>query len=389
MRNNILVFLLFVRVAVAGFSQETDAQETDSRKTNLYTFFANIIVKERRQMPLIGGRFPLIGLVNIAKGDYADAHLGLVNGNTGHFTGLQLGFFNTAGGNVNGMRAGFANIARGDENGLQAGFLNIVGGDRNGLHVGFVNVVGGHENGLHAGFVNITGGSVNGIHAGLVNIIGGGVNGIHLGFVNAISESANGIQAGFVNAVDGTANGIQLGFVNVAAKGMSGLQTGFFNYADHVEKGIPVGVISIVRSGGYQAAEYGFSEWYPVQIAVKLGVEKFYTSIIGACDSGGENLASGVGIGKVMKTGNAFFFNPEINVLSTLVADGHMFLSLLPLFGCTVTRHFSIMLGPSVTWTHRYGGAVLKEPVFSIYEYNIDSGNRITAGAKAGARFRL
>jgi hypothetical protein len=376
MKKNIFLILLCVCVSVTGFSQETDSQEADAqegnsqktdvqesdlREKNLYTFFTNVIVTERFRLPLIG-QFPLIGLVNIVKGDYNDAHLGLINWNTGNFTGLQLGFSNIVGGNANGMRAGFVNMARGDGNGLQVGFVNTVGGNENGLLAGFVNIIGGNGNGLYAGFVNAVGGN------------------------------GNGLQAGFVNAVAGKTSGVQLGFVNVAAKGIKGYQTGFFNYADRVESGIPIGVISIVRNGGYQAVEYGFSELYPVQVALKLGVEKFYTSIIGACDFDGENLAFGFGIGKIIKMGNVFFFNPEINLLNTIAADGQMFLSFLPFFGYNLTQHFSIVLGPSITWTfiYLYDGGILEKPlVFSIYEYSIDSGNRITIGAKAGLRFRL
>jgi hypothetical protein len=408
MNKNILVILLCVYVSVIGFSQETDAQEenlqeadaqeadsqeTDSpevnaqegnsqetgsqeanpqdernaREPNLYTFFANVIVMERF-------RFPLIGLVNIAKGDYADAHLGLVNWNTGNFTGVQLGFANAVGGDVIGMRAGFVNMAHGDGNGLQAGFVNTIGGNENGIQLGFVNTIGGDANGIHIGFVNI---------------MGGGANGIHIGFVNAVGGSENGIQAGFVNAVAEKTSGVQFGFINVAAKGINGSQTGFFNYTDRIERGIPIGFLSIVRHGGYQAAEYGFSDLYPVQVAVKLGLERFYTSIIGAYHFDAGTFASGFGLGKIITMGNAFSFIPEINFMHTVADDAQMYLSLLPFFGYNITRHFSIVFGPSVTWAHKFGGGVLEKPVFSIYEYSIDSGNRITIGAKAGLRFRL
>ncbi|MDR1096238.1 MAG: hypothetical protein LBL31_07595 [Spirochaetaceae bacterium] len=407
MKKNILLILLFVCVAVAGFSQETDTPEADTRETdlqetdtqetdsqeadtqeadsqeadvresnawetNLYTFFTNVIVTERFRSSGFG--FPLIGLVNIAKGNYSDAHLGLVNWNTGNFTGLQLGFVNTVGGSVTGMRAGFINTARGDENGLQ---------------IGFVNAAGGNENGLQTGFVNAIGGGANGIHIGFVNAIGGSGNGIHIGFVNAVGGSENGIQAGFVNIVAKETNGVQFGFVNVAAKGIHGSQTGFFNYADRIERGVPIGFVSIVRHGGYQAAEFSFSDFYPVQFAVKLGMEKFYTSIIGAYDFDRKDIACGFGLGKIITVGNAFFLAPEINFMNTTTDGRQMFLSLLPYFGYAVTRHLSIVFGPSVTWAHQFGGEVSEKPFFSIYEHTIDSGNRITAGAKAGLRFRL
>jgi hypothetical protein len=352
--------------------QEADAQESNVQEKNLYTFFTNVMVTERFRSASIG--LPLIGLVNIAKGNYADAHLGLVNGNTGNFTGVQLGLVNTIGGDAIGMRAGFVNTARGDEIGLHFGFVNAVGGDETGLQIGFINTVGGDENGLQIGFVSA---------------ISGSGNGIHIGFMNAVGGSENGIQAGFVNTVAKETNGIQFGFINVAAKGINGYQAGFINYADRVERGIPIGFLSIVRHGGYQAAEYGFSDLYPVQVAVKLGLEKFYTSIIGAYHFEAGTFASGFGLGKIITMGNAFSFIPEINVMNTVADDAQMYLSLLPFFGYNITRHFSIVFGPSVTWAHKFGGGVLEEPVFSIYEYNIDSGNRITIGAKAGLRFRL
>jgi hypothetical protein len=73
----------FCRYSSGRFSQES----------NLYTFFVNIFSKEIRFPG--GGIVPLVGLVNIAKGDLRGAHLGLVNWATEDFAGLQMGGINT------------------------------------------------------------------------------------------------------------------------------------------------------------------------------------------------------------------------------------------------------------------------------------------------------
>ena len=77
------------------------------------------------------------------------------------------------------------------------------------------------------------------------------------GFANVAANNAEVVQiAGFSNTAKDTLTGFQLsGFINTA-KHVKGSQLGFINVCDTIEKGIPIGFISIVRKG-YHTFEIG------------------------------------------------------------------------------------------------------------------------------------
>jgi hypothetical protein len=218
---------------------------------------------------------------------------------------------------------------------------------------------------------------------------------------NTSAGNMVGLQMGGINTSAGNTMGFQFGLVNTTVKNLTGFQLGLINYADSVEAGtgdsaiissIPIGLISIVRNGGYQAVEYSLSELYPVHVTIKLGVEKFYTSIIGAFNSIGgfdmDYFAAGLGMGSILPINSLFFFNPEVNFINTFTDNRQLYTSLLPFFGCRIGRHLSFTLGPSVTWAHDNDGA-LQKPFFKIYEYTINANNSIVIGARAGIQLRL
>jgi hypothetical protein len=298
-------------------------------------------------------RFPLIGFFNVALGNHRIAQLGFVNWNTGDFNGFQVSFVNIAGGNFNGFQTGFANTNAGETKGFQTGFVNTNTGE------------------------------------------------------------TTGFQAGFVNTNIGETTGFQAGFVNIAVKGIKGLQFGFVNYADSIE-GIPVGFLSIVRKGGYHAVEYSFSEFHPVTVGLKLGVEKFYTNIFAAfnpAENVQERFAGGLGFGSILNFNKFFFFNPELNVLVNVYRETSplsfygLFTSLTPFFGLNL-GNFSITAGPSLTYVHNYnsleypligsdifdgntGRIPMPKPLFSLYSYDIDGRNSLVIGAKAALRVKF
>ena len=163
------------------------------------------------------------------------------------------------------MIAGFNGGLTGLEFG---GFLNSIRYDAKGVQfAGFGNVVGRSlYGGQFAGFFNLTGRSSNGLQAA--------------GFANIAGEGSKGIQlAGFMNVSGGKMAGMQIaGFMNVA-KTLSGIQLGVFNYADTVDGGIPVGVFSFVRKGGYRNLTLGANETLFGIASIKMGVPKFYNII--------------------------------------------------------------------------------------------------------------
>jgi len=284
--------------------------------------------------------FPLFGFVNVAHGNHGLAQAGYINWNTKNFSGLQGGFINTIGGELRGVQGGFINTAIDSADGIQGGFINTTG-------------------------------------------------------------SFNGLQGGFVNVATKGGQGLQAGFVNVSLQKLRGVQLGFVNYTDSIESGIPIGFISIVRQGGYMAVEYSFSEFYPVNLGFKIGIEKFYTTLSVALSASYNtvhgptlnDLAIGLGIGSIIPINDKFFFNPELSQLSPISFVGsRQTLSLVPFFGYKIGKHFSVTAGPSVTWLRVYGDGAPPKPLFKIAEYTFTDDpdrekNSIVVGARAAVRF--
>ena len=329
--RKVVIVLIFSTYVFAAFSQGT----------NVYSFFVNFVNEDFK--------FPLIGFVNTAKGNHKGLQLGFVNTNTGNFSGLQ------------------------------AGFVNTIGGDLNNVQLSFLNTVTGDAKGLQAGFVNTTTGNLSATQ---------------LGFVNTAIKEAHGAQLGFINTTIQGIDGLQLGFVNIARQKLKGVQLGFVNYTDNIEKGIPIGFLSFVRHGGYQAIEYSFSEFHPVTVGFKTGVEQFYTTLFLAYNPSDDftrnRFAAGLGIGSIIPIKNAFFFNPELNSLTPLAKNNDRQLtSFIPFFGYNFNNHFSITAGPSVTWNYNYDNGDLLKPVFKIANFEINDNHRIVIGARVGIRYRF
>jgi len=185
-----------------------------------------------------------------------------------------------------------------------------------------------------------------------------------------------------------------MGFVNVTRRKENGVQLGFFNYVDTLEKGVPIGFLSIVRRGGYFALETGFSEFFPVTVGFKAGVEKLYTTLYIAYRPSGESTknryASGIGLGSIIPLKKSFFFNPELHTFNTIeIKNNRQLTSLVPFFGYHFNPHFSITAGPSVVWSNCEDEAVLLKPVFNIAHFDINNKNAIFVGVRAGLRYRF
>ena len=287
----------------------------------------------------------------------------------------------------------FVNVVNQDFKFPLIGFVNVAAGEHNNAQIGFVNYNSRSFKGLQAGFVNVVGDSLTGVQLSFINTVAGNTAGLQAGFVNT-TKKMNGAQLGFVNTAITGAYGFQLGFINTARQKLKGFQLGFVNYADTLESGIPIGFLSIVKRGGYQAVEYSFSEFYPVTVGFKTGVEKFYTAVYFAYNPFQEqslnSFAFGFGIGSIIPIKNSFFFNPEINHFNTLpLNDNGNLTSLTPFFGYNFNRHFSIAVAPAVTWNASYDGAELLKPFFNIKNFEINKRNTVVVGARLGVRYRF
>jgi len=282
------------------------------------------------------------------------------------------------------------NIANGNHNVVQLGLVNCNTEDFMGLQAGLANITGGNVFGAQPGLLNISGGDVNGWQGGLLNMALN-VNGYQTGLAN-ISVDANGWQAGLLN-VASSFQGTQTGLVNIA-KTLAGFQLGLVNYAGDVEDGIPIGLVSIVGNGGYHAVEYGFSEFYPVTLGFKIGVEKFYTTFFVAYRSSdkfdSKDFATGLGCGSIIPINGSFFFHPEINGLNTLRdGDDRQLVSCIPYLGYNITKNIDVLVAPSITWAHNNGDDEFEKPLFEILSHEFNKKNSIVVGARANLRIRF
>jgi len=246
--------------------------------------------------------------------------------------GVQLsGFLNYNGNNYAGFQgSGFANINR-DFTGIQAsGFLNVNRDVKSAVLIaGFLNYNRSVENTIElSGFANISPKGISRVQAaGFINVASK-VEGIQgSGFAN-IAKDVTGVQgAGFINTSrdlkgvqgSGFANfardveGVQAsGFINIAHK-VKGLQaSGFINICDSID-GIPVGFISIVKKNGYRNFEISTSEWSPVQLTYRMGIEKFYNVYtLSKLTGGWDRYALGFGFGHNRNLFNKTDLNIEL-----------------------------------------------------------------------------
>ncbi len=289
------------------------AQNTSSEtKTVQYHFFTNNIPSD--------WNYPLIGFVNKVDGNHASVQVGIVNTTSGNFGGVQGGFINKVGGNVVGMQSGFFNRVEAEFQGIQNGFINKTTANFSGIQTGFIDL-----------------NSKN-------------VYGIQSGFVNASTQSVYGLQCGFVNrAVE--IRGLQYGYIN-RTKTLRGVQLGFINSVDHVEKGLPIGFMSFVKNGGYKAIEVSSNSIYPLNIAFKTGIRKFYTYPMVAYDwrLADDRVSFGWGVGSNLDLGKAVFINPEIDWLHQVSMDFNHYTNIKCNFGFTIADKIELLAGPALVW---------------------------------------
>lgn len=317
---------------------------------------------------------------------------GIFNLNKSDVKYLQLaGFANLNGGNVSGVQlAGFSNLVKENVKGVQlAGFVNADMGKANGLIMaGFANSVKGHMNGVQmAGFANIAMDTVTGFQGS--------------GFVNVVFKSMKGVQlSGFGNFVPDTLQGTQLGFINYAGH-VSGSQLGFLNVTKSTT-GIPVGFLSYVHNG-YHKIEISADELFPVNVALRTGVNSFHNIITAGLDPfSGDSLLwnFGYGFGSSVVLSPKTFLDFDLTGSQVVKANEIEKINLISKFylgidtrlAKNVSLAFGVTLNGQLTNTS-YSGY---PDVVSYYEPQIfydeswESDNtrlQMWLGAKAGLRF--
>jgi hypothetical protein len=235
--------------------------------------------------------------------------------------------------------------------------------------------------------VNINEKDFSSFQLGFLNTAGGDFDGVQAGFLNIVGDNFAGVQLGCVNITGGAFDGVQAGFLNIVGDNFAGVQLGLINYAESAENLLPIGLVSIVRNGGYQALEYTFSEFYPINVGIKTGLEKLYTTIFIAYDPRETlaNFGGGVGLGTILPLSGVVYFNPEIH---QVYSHDKWLMSLVPYFGCSM-GNISIVAGPSVTWVRAQNGGTIREPSFAIVNHALNDKNSLVVAVRAGLRYRF
>ncbi len=92
--------------------------------------------------------------------------------------------------------------------------------------------------------------TVSGLDWGLVNHTTSGVSkGVQFGLVGIVEADFIGWQDNGVNITHGNFEGLQWGLVNYAGS-VSGVQLGLVNYASNMKKGLQIGLVNIIKTGG-------------------------------------------------------------------------------------------------------------------------------------------
>jgi len=288
--------------------------------------------------------------------------LNVLAGYSAGLDGVEFsGFANVEKDFVKGVQfAGFSNLVKNKVEGAQfGGFMNLVGGTLDGgQFAGFTNINSGYTKGAQfAGFANIvTDSSFAFQAAGFGNFNTLDSKGLQAaGFINTSRDHRGSQLAGFTNIARGDVTGFQAaGFLNVARK-VTGSQLSVFNYADSVT-GVPVGFLSIVRHGYHHLEVWG-SESMHTNLALKIGVERFYNIFAGGVhlDPNNFHWGFGYGVGSQLDLSRSVKLNLDA-ITMTLFNDRHKirnweYLNLHNqfriLFGWEIASHFSIYAGPT------------------------------------------
>jgi hypothetical protein len=245
------------------------------------------------------------------------------------------------------------------------------------------------QNVIYSGFVNIASEDFNVPLIGLVNIAKGNHQPLQIGLFNWTQGDFGGFQTGLANITAGSATGFEIGLVNIA-QGITGLQIGLLNLVGDAEGGLPIGLLSIVRNGGYCAIEASISGNAAAHVALKLGVEKLYTSLFVFYNPVEDNIIGfGGGFGSIINISETIFLNPEISSSSPLPLNDQLNMDIDILLGWNITSRLSVVAGPSVVIQWKNDNDEYDAPLFNLPAHDLNGETRIFIAAKAGIRARF
>lgn len=341
--------------------------------------FINFILSEEQKANTVNLKDTLSKKFQLAFLPFVGSNLRL-SGNTVNDYSL-----NVLGGYSMGTRklelAGLFNIDRDSVRTVQlAGLINAVGGPVKGVQAaGLINanlkstagvqlagLINSNADTLRgfqaAGLLNVNLKAVHGVSAaGLLNSTLGKTEGAQLaGLLNFSLKEVEGVQvAGLMNVCYKNITGSQIsGLVNYAGK-VSGSQLGFLNVSDSCS-GVPVGFLSFVRRG-YHTIEISTDEVFPVNLALRTGVRRFYNIFSAGMKTNDFDVPLwhfGYGLGTSVSLGSKWWFNFDLTTQQIVKGSTFEEMNLLSKFHVTLDK------------TIVKGIAVAFGPVFNFYTSN-------------------
>lgn len=282
----------------------------------------------------------------------------VVWGTNGGVSGFEVGgLINHIRKNVVGFQvAGLGNMVNGRVQGMQfAGAFNVNRGQLDGFQLASLfNGSGGGKAVQLAGGFNLAYGNISGLQAaGLFNRAGGSVDGLQVAGLMNVAEGKVRTQIALLANVSGQIEKSQLSLLFNKTATLEGLQFSLVNVSDTVRRGVPVGILTLVKNG-YNRLEVSAGDLLSAGIAVKPGAYVFYNIFfVGFRWQAGEHaLGLGYGIGSALRLGGRALLNLEL--LSTQIDEsgtGFNTLHLLNQFRCLfearVGKRTSFFAGPT------------------------------------------
>lgn len=295
---------------------------------------------------------------------------GIANVAKGPLKGAQAtGGLNTVGDSAKGAQAaGISNMVKGNLEGVQAtGGLNQVGGNVLGAQAsGISNFNQGNTTGASiTGGLNYTSGDMVGLQlAGIFNATSSDLHGLQLsGIGNSTSGDVHGLQlSGIGNISNGNMTGLQLGSIFNYSRRLTGIQFALVNIAD-TSSGLSIGLLNIIRKGGYYKLSVDANDVMPLNLTVKSGRKQFYTLLTGGINSN-DTHSLGFGIGRSFTIRKNIAITTDLmqlNIFDTNWKSLAQVYRFQPLFNVSVTKWFSIHAGPAISITEKSTG-VTKVP---------------------------
>jgi hypothetical protein len=198
---------------------------------------------------------------------------------------------------------------------------NMLGGQVGGI----TNIVSGRVHGMQiAGIHNNVLDSVHGVQiAGISNYVRGNVSGLQISGIYNQSKNTRGVQiAGIGNTTSKTMHGVQIGGIYNYTKKLHGVQIGLINISDSSD-GYSIGLINIIKKGGYHKLMLTTNEITNFNIAYKSGNKKLYSLVMGGASFGDSSkvFTFGIGLGHDFILHKKFIISPVLSSQSVYLGD--------------------------------------------------------------------